>query len=227
MTVILFWDIDGTLLNSGGAGRLALTEAANEMVGTATNISTVKMAGMTDWSIATQILQNVKITPSPAKIEELLALYQRHLPASLSRTQGYVLAGVREILEVLHPRTDVLSVLLTGNSETGARAKLARYGLDEFFSLGAFGSSTGDRSELARQALRLAQERVGTVALDRCYTIGDTPHDIRCGRAIGTRTIGIASGSYSALDLASGNSWRVWERFPRPEEFMECIGLTA
>lgn len=227
MTVILFWDIDGTLLNSGGAGRIALTEAVREMVGTPTNISTVEMAGMTDWSIATQILQNLNIPPSPAKIEELLMLYQRYLPASLSRTQGYVLSGVREILEVLHPRKDVLSVLLTGNSETGARAKLARYGLDKFFSLGAFGNGTGDRSELARQALELAQQAVGTVALDRCYLIGDTPHDVRCGRAIGAKAIAIASGPYSTLDLSACESWQVWEKFPQPQVFLNCIGLAS
>jgi len=224
MTVILFWDIDGTLLNSGGAGRLALTKAVEELVGTSADISTVEMAGMTDRSIATQILQNLNIVPSAATIEELLALYQSYLPASLSRTQGYVLSGVREILEVLHPRTDVLSVLLTGNSETGARAKLSHYGLDKFFSLGAFGNTTGDRNELARQALCLVQQQVETVDLDRCYAIGDTPHDIRCGRAIGAKAIAIASGSYSACDLAAG--WRVWEQFPAPQEFMNCIGLS-
>lgn len=225
MTTILFWDIDGTLLDSGGAGRLAFAQAATEMLGTEVDLATIEMAGRTDWAIATMILQPFGIAPEPAKVEELFSLYQQYLPDSLSKTQGYVLSGVREILEALRQRLDVYLLLLTGNIEAGAWAKLSHYGLDTYFNGGAFGGQTADRIGLARSAFALAQEKVTPIALDKCYVIGDTPHDIRCGQAIGARTIAIASGRYSAQELASYDSWLVWQSFPDPVQFMHKVGL--
>lgn len=225
MTTILFWDIDGTLLNSGGAGRLALEDAAREMVGSAIDLSDVEMAGMTDRSIATKILHRIGIAPEPAKMEQLWELYQEYLPDRLRETQGYVLPGVREILEMLQPREDVFSLLLTGNIEVGAWAKLARYDLDRYFSGGAFGRDTADRNAIAHQALTVALEKLGSVDLSKCYAIGDTPHDVRCGQAIGAKSIAIASGRYSVSDLIACNSTFVWQSFPEPIDFMAQIGL--
>jgi phosphoglycolate phosphatase len=227
MTTILFWDIDGTLLNSKGAGRLALQEVTRELTGNPVDLSHIRMAGMTDWGIASQILEHLEISPSPQAIEELLGLYQHYIHASLAQTQGFVLAGVRDILETLEKREDVLCLLLTGNIEAGARAKLAHYGLEKYFQGGGFGEGTVDRCAVARKALAVAQAQVERVHLDRCYVLGDTPHDIRCGQAIGARTIGIASGHYSVADLSACESWLVWEEFPAVATFMAQVGLTT
>jgi phosphoglycolate phosphatase-like HAD superfamily hydrolase len=185
------------------------------------------MAGMTDRAIATKILYRIGIAPEITKIEQLWQLYQKSLPDRLRQTQGYVLSGVREILEILHQRDDVISLLLTGNIEVGAWTKLAHYDLDRYFTGGAFGRDTEDRNAIASQALTVAIEKLGSVDLSKCYAIGDTPHDVRCGQAIGAKSIAIASGRYTVSDLIACNSWLVWQSFPKPIDFLAQIGLVG
>ncbi|MFW6359465.1 MAG: haloacid dehalogenase-like hydrolase [Chroococcales cyanobacterium] len=225
MTTILFWDIDGTLLNCLGAGRLALEKAVCELMEIECDFSTISMAGMTDWGITSNILESLGLTPSPVQIHQLLERYHQHLPNSLAETPGFVLEGVAEILDGLHTEENVMSFLLTGNSEVGARAKLAHYGLDKFFQSGAFSEQSADRNNIARTALKLAETQLGIIDLEKCYVIGDTPHDIRCGQAIGAKTIAIASPHYSVEQLKSYNCSLAWEYFPEPPLFMQHIGL--
>ena len=225
MTTILFWDIDGTLLNTKGGGRLAVQQAASEMISSPCDLSGVNMAGMTDWGIATAVLDYIGIAPTPENIEQLQQSYQKYLPKSLAQTQGYVLEGVLPILKALQPREDVLSLLLTGNMEKGAWAKLAYYDLDSFFCGGGFCQSTSNRTDIAEKALSIAQNQIGDICLDKCYVIGDTPHDIRCGQAIGARTIALANHRYSREELTQHHSWLVWESYPSPTSFIEKIGL--
>ena len=127
--------------------------------------------------------------------------------------------NVREILEDLTARDDVVNLLLTGNIEAGANAKLAHYGLAEFFLRGgAFCAGPGERVEIAHAAAALADA-------DVTYVIGDTPHDIEAGAAIGARTIAVATGSYDAEQLAEHGAWHVLEQLPPPPAFEELIGL--
>lgn len=226
MTTVLFWDIDGTLIDSCGAGRLALTEAASQMMGETVDLSSVKMAGLTELAIAISILETIGLMASEKNIKKLIELYKKNLAPCLHRTQGYIIDGVKEILDSLQSCEQVISILLTGNCEAGAWAKLAHYGLDHYFHLGSFGENHCDRTELAKYALTLAQQKVANLNLDRCYVIGDTPHDIRCGQAIGVKTIAIANQHYGVEELASHNSSLVWEKFPTPASFMAQLGLT-
>ncbi|MBW4620683.1 MAG: haloacid dehalogenase-like hydrolase [Cyanosarcina radialis HA8281-LM2] len=223
MTTVLFWDIDGTLLTTGRAGIFALEEAVNEVIGTQIDLANLNTAGMTDRQIAADILQLAGISPEPEKIDRLLQLYGEYLPASLPRRQGCVLPGVREILDRLQERTDTVSMLLTGNIEAGAKAKLAYYGLDNYFTHGAFSDRAEDRTAIAQQALALARELKG--AIEKIYVIGDTPHDIRCGQAIGARVVAVASGSYSVEALKAHQPWWTLSCLPEPTVFMEKIGL--
>ncbi len=225
MTTVLFWDIDGTLLNTKGGGRLAVQEAASEMIGAPCELSSVNMAGMTDWGIATAVLEHIGIPVTLENIHQLQQRYQRYLPQSLAQTQGYVLEGVLSILHALQPRDDVLSLLLTGNMERGAWTKLSHYNLDYFFCGGGFCQSTSNRTDIARKALSIAQEQIGDVSLNKCYVIGDTPHDIRCGQAIGAKTIALANHRYSREELTQYNSWSVWDSYPSPANFLEEIGI--
>ena len=225
MTTVLFWDIDGTLLNSNGAGLHALTQAASQMMGRAVDLSGISLAGMTDWAIATEVLEQHRWASGSSEIQTLLGLYCEHLPESLLRSQGFVLSGVKAILSSLHQRDDVLSLILTGNIATGGWAKLSHYELDHYFRRGAFCEQSPYRNDIARQALALAQEALGVVSLEKCFVIGDTPHDVRCGQAIGVKTVGIASGRYSADELTASGSPLVYEVFPQPEDFMSAIGL--
>lgn len=225
MTTVLFWDIDGTLLSTGRAGIFALEDAASEIIGTKVDFSNLKTAGMTDRGLAAEILLKYGVSPDPEKIDRLLQLYGEYLPASLPRKQGYVLPGVLEILQELEKRTDVVSFLLTGNLEAGAKAKLTYYGLERYFLGGGFSDVSADRRAIARAALTLAEEMLGVISAEKVYVIGDTPHDIDCGKAINARVIAIASGNYQLEELAEHEPWLTLPSFPEPGEFLAKIGL--
>jgi phosphoglycolate phosphatase-like HAD superfamily hydrolase len=133
---------------------------------------------------------------------------------------------VREILEDLGHRPSVVSLLLTGNTEAGGRAKLRYYGLDEYFAVGAFADGTTDRVAIARKGLTLAAQTLGS-ALEpgRAFVVGDTPHDIRCARAIGVRAVAVATGTYTTAQLGEHEPWWVIDQLPSSEEFAERLGF--
>ncbi len=131
-----------------------------------------------------------------------------------------------EILEALDERSDVVSLLLTGNTAAGARAKLEHYGLARYFVGGAFCADGDDRAEIARRASRLAAERTGRpFDPEASFVIGDTPADVRCGQAIGARTVAVASGAYGIDELREHDPWLALERLPTPERFVELLSL--
>ncbi|MGD1809505.1 HAD family hydrolase [Dapis sp. BLCC M126] len=228
MTTILFWDIDGTLLTTGRAGIFALEDAARDIIGKEIDLSKLDTAGATDRLLAAQILELGDITPDDGKIDQLLQVYSEYLPQSLTRKQGAVLQGVKEILSHLHPhRNDLVSLLLTGNTSVGAKAKLTQYGLDSYFDFtqGGFSDQVADRKAIARQALTSAQELVGEINLEKVYVIGDTPHDINCCQAIGAKSIAVATGSYKLEELQQHNPWWAIPSLPAPDIFTDKIGL--
>lgn len=227
MKTVLFWDIDGTLLTTKRAGVFALEKAAGEVVGRDVDLDQLTTAGLTDREIAAEILRSYQVEPQPDKVDRLLERYADYLPASLHRKQGQVLPGVREILEHLQSREDVISLLLTGNIRAGAKAKLTHYGLDSFFvgMPGSFADENADREEIARQGLTIAQQILETVHPDRVYVIGDTHHDIRCGKAIHARVIAVATGAYSVEELQQYDPWWVTPQLPEPSQFIQKIGL--
>ncbi|HWT26234.1 MAG TPA: haloacid dehalogenase-like hydrolase, partial [Solirubrobacteraceae bacterium] len=186
MTLYVFWDIDGTLLLTARAGVFALEEASEEVLGTRVDLSSMRTAGLTDYEIAQTICRAEGIEDARAPMA-LLAAYERLLPDRLGWRKGEVLPNVRENLEALARRDDVVNMLLTGNVAGGAEAKLRHYGLWEFFGAGgAFSTEGCDRPGIARRARELAAEHGGEVPPgERMVVIGDTPHDVRCGQAIG------------------------------------------
>ena len=159
-------------------------------------------------------------------VTAFLRAYERHLPSRLHLRRGSVMPGVVEILEHLAGRTDVMSLLLTGNTTAGARAKLAHYGLDRYLRDGAFCVNGGDRVSIARRALAMAVERIGaTPPRDRITVIGDTPADVHCGQAIGARTLAVASGAYTPEELAACVPSVVLEALPSPTEFAALLDI--
>jgi phosphoglycolate phosphatase-like HAD superfamily hydrolase len=220
MSVTLFWDIDGTLLTTARAGVFSLEAALEEISGVRADLDGMATAGMTDYSIAAAALAAVGHATDEETVRRFLEVHGRRLPGYLHRREGCVLPGVRAILDDLSGRGDVLNLLLTGNIEAGAAAKLAHYGLEGFFRAGgAFCIGPGERSEIAQRALPLAN---GSPA----FVIGDTPADVECGRAIDTRTIAVATGSYSADELRAASPWIVFDQLPEPARFRALIGLT-
>jgi phosphoglycolate phosphatase len=221
--MVLFWDIDGTLLNTGRAGMIAWNDSVRELTGREFDLKTeMRTAGLTDFQIAVQTFEAMGLNPEPGLIQRFVRRYEELLPASLPRRNGYVCPNVREILEHLRERADIRSYLLTGNTRGGARAKLTYYGLMEFFSDGAFADDAGDRSAIARRALELAK-RAGPVADNGIFVVGDTPHDIACATAIGARTIAVATGGYTLEELQPHRPWHMFSELPPPEEFMALI----
>ena len=219
---VLFWDIDGTLLTTGKAGVPAWEEAVREVVGFDFQLSSFRVAGLTDFQIAVRTFEMLGVEPDEARLRRMVKRYEELLPEALPKKNGRVLPNVREILEHLGARSDVRSYLLTGNTRGGARAKLTHYDLFKYFSDGAFAEDASDRSVIATRALDLAR-RAGPVAEGGVFVVGDTPHDIQCANAIGARTVAVATGGYTLDELGSHHPWRVFAELPPADEFIRLI----
>jgi len=225
---VLLWDIDGTLLSTGRAGILALEDAAREILGTTVDFSALKTAGLTDFQVAALAIETAGVEPTPETVEAFVRVYERELPDRLHARRGTVLPGVEAILAHLSGREDVVSLLLTGNTEAGAAAKLRHYGLSDFFSGGGFSLDGAERAAVARRARDLAAERIGAPpAPERTWVIGDTPHDVECGQAIDARTLAVATGTYSTAELEEHGPSLAVEELPAPEAFLTMLGLPA
>jgi phosphoglycolate phosphatase len=202
MHTLLLWDIDGTLLLSGGAGERALQVALRDAFGLTDSLAAIELAGRTDRWIARRVLSQVDLPATDETIARYLDAYLNVLAGEFARPGGQVLPGVPEILARLARRRDVAQGLLTGNLRRGAEIKLRAHGLWAHFPFGAFADDAELRNDLGPHALRRAREHHGVAfPPDRVFVIGDTPHDIACGQAIGARTIGVATGRYSVDDL--------------------------
>ena len=219
---VLFWDIDGTLLTTGKAGVPAWDAAVRHVIGREFELSSMRIAGLTDYQIAIRTFEMLGVEPDEDSVRAMVRRYEELLPASLPLKRGSVLPNVREILEHLEPRTDVRSYLLTGNTRGGAQAKLTHYRLAHFFPDGAFAEDAGERATIAARALELAR-RAGPVADDAVFVIGDTPHDIHCANAIGARTIAVATGGYTVEELNEHRPWRVFAELPPVDQFMRLL----
>lgn len=220
--IFVFWDIDGTLLSTARAGIFALEEAAQAVLGHELDLSTMQTPGLTDAEIALEVCRAAE---QEDRAGDYLAEYGRRLPAALPRRDGHVMPNVVECLEALDRRDDVVSMLLTGNIAAGAEAKLRHYGLWRFFEHtgGAYSVEGSDRTSIARAARELAGE---CFAAERAYVIGDTPHDVACGKAIGARTIAVATGpGYSLAELEACDPWLAIETLPGPLRLRPLLGL--
>lgn len=203
MRVCLF-DIDGTLLSSGGAGKAALDGALLEEFGIDVPIVPGSIAGRTDRPIAPDQFALHGIDHSEENWQRLRRSYLRHLPESLRTSTGRVLPGILELLDHLTAQETVLLGLLTGNMPEGARIKLDHYRLWHYFRLGAYGEAHLHRDDIARDARRQVHVHLREeVPPDQVWVIGDTPHDVACARAIGARCLAVATGMHSVEDLAA------------------------
>ncbi len=200
---LLLWDIDATLITSGGGGDTALKRAVHERFGAEDDLREIEIAGRTDRHIATSILQKYKVEPTANAVGDFVEVYLRWLGELLPKLNGSVLPGVKEILDCIKPKEDRVLALLTGNLERGAKLKLERYGLWDYFEFGAFADDHHDRNELGAFARKRATEKHGhDFDAARIDVIGDTGHDIACGKILGARTIAVATGSWTRDQLA-------------------------
>ncbi len=223
---ILFWDIDGTLLKTAKAGLYAFEQVIKETFHIPFDFSTITAAGMTDYYIAHQVIEHATgREPVHSEISNLITRYEEILAYHLRLRQGHLTPSVKDILTHLHNQEDYVSLLLTGNTEIGAKTKLTHYGLADFFdfSKSAFCNNSFHRTEIATQALSIVKEHYPTVSPDQIYVIGDTPNDIHCAKSIGARTIAVATGRYSVEELELHTPWWLVSSLPSPREFVEHI----
>jgi len=195
---LLLWDIDGTLISTGAAGNRAIVLAAAQRFGGDGNLDGVEIAGRTDAAIAHQILAKYAEPVTDETVSTFLDLYLELLAQELPRSKGHTLPGVLPLLERLSGQPETALGLLTGNLKRGAQLKLEHYNLWQFFRFGAFADDHHDRNQLGAFALTRAEEGTGIkFESARVDVIGDTGHDIACGKAFGARTIAVATGSWT------------------------------
>ncbi len=212
MRVLLF-DIDGTLLITNHGGKGALEQALAEEFGLSHVNTEVEFAGRTDRSILTDLLRNNGIDPTEEHKQRLARRYIDYLPLILRERGGRILPGVTAMLAEIATRNHFTSYVMTGNLAETATHKLKHFGLLEYFS-GIFGGDHDlDRDDLARRTAHAIRQRYGHDTVQEWVVIGDTPHDIRCGRAIGAKVIAVCTGSYRRSDLEAENPAAVLDDF--------------
>lgn len=200
-TIALF-DIDGTLVTCGGAGRAAMERAFGDVLGRR-DVGTFSYGGMTDRAIARAAVREAGQRDDEATIDRVLERYLVHLEAELARSERFaVLEGVHAILDALAPHAHVAIGLGTGNVEHGARLKLGHGRIASRFAFGGYGSDHEDRGRLLAAGAERGAARLGVPrSLARVVIVGDTPRDISAGRAIGAHVIAVATGGFGPDDL--------------------------
>jgi len=199
MKVLLF-DIDGTLVNTGGTGKDAMNQAFEEIFGVPNGLDGILLAGQTDPKIMFDIFQKLDMKWDDKKIEEFKERYYVRLSEEFQRPRSSrrIMPGFPEALEKLSVLPKTHLGLLTGNWKRGAEIKLENFGLWKFFEFGAFGDDDLDRNKLVPHAIRRAANLFGShPQSDRVYVIGDTPRDVQCARPHGATAIAVATGDYS------------------------------
>ncbi|MBK8251377.1 MAG: HAD hydrolase-like protein [Polyangiaceae bacterium] len=209
-TVFLF-DIDGTLVSTGGAGRKAIERAFVEHTGTA-DVLNFSFAGMTDPAIVRLGLTNAQKPTHAEAIAQVLESYLLALAEEVAQTPSFVIhPAVIETINQLATWAHCAIGLGTGNIKNGARVKLNRASLFERFHFGGFGCDSEDRAELIATGAQRGAARLGVSLVEcRVVVIGDTPKDVAAARAIGAQSLAVATGPYSSADLAAcGATWAV------------------
>jgi phosphoglycolate phosphatase-like HAD superfamily hydrolase len=199
----VLFDIDGTLLVTGGAGAVAWQRAFQELHGVEANIEEHTRAGMTDPEIVEIIFREV-IGRDGSEEERAAAVagYLGNLADAVAESDGYrVMPGIEETLARLAEQ-GVLLGIVTGNIEAAAQIKLARGDLNRFFTFGGYGSDSRDRAELTRRAVERGGEVEGSpLDLEQTIAVGDTPRDVSAGHGAGIAVVGVATGSYEVGQL--------------------------
>jgi phosphoglycolate phosphatase-like HAD superfamily hydrolase len=207
IAAVLF-DIDGTLITTGGAGGTAWRLAFTELYGIPADIGQFSDAGMTDPEVGRLTFTSViGREPTGRELARLLAVRLEFLPEAVAGSDGYrVLAGVETLLPRLADAGYLLG-LTTGGTESAARFKLARARLNRYFAFGGYGSDSPDRTELTRRGLERAAALYGNALTpDRCFVVGDTPLDIAAAKGAGAVSVAVASGHFTVAELADAGA---------------------
>lgn len=236
---LVLFDIDGTLVLTGGAGIRAMNRACEALVGHPQALAGIPVAGRTDRIILSDVLARAGHTLDDGLLERLRDRYIANLREEIEqpgRAQSFeslgsrggmkaVMPGIRELLDALERREDVFLGLLTGNFEAGARIKLEHFDLWRYFRCGAFGDDAADRNALVPFALERAR-RCGLPDIDPAdiLVVGDTPHDVACARAVGATPVGVATGGFTVEQLRDSGADVIFQDLSSTSEFLKLLG---
>jgi len=238
MPKLVLFDIDGTLVLTGGAGLRAMNRACAEVVGTPAGLSAaaptealngIPVAGRTDWIILHDTLARMGIALDGELLGRIRERYVTHLRDEILQPgKGFngTLPGVGDLLDALQPRDDVFLGLLTGNFKDGARIKLERFDLWRYFRCGAYGDDAPDRNALVPVALERANAcGLPAIEPDDVIVVGDTPHDVACAHAVGAVAVGVATGGFTADELRACGASVVFDTLEDVEGFDRLLGV--
>lgn len=208
---LLLFDIDGTLIDTGGKGMRALMATAGTLFGG--DPPPLDLAGATDLGVLNDLYKHYDVEPEAGIAEEFFKAYHPRLKESLEENtdEGRVLGYAEAFIRMLNNVPSIYSGLLTGNTEEGARIKLEHYGLGGYFGVGAFGSDHADRNLLGQIALERVRRETGkSYTPGTTLVIGDTPRDVASAHAFGARCLAVATGKFSSAELEeAGADWVV------------------
>jgi len=228
-TVVLF-DVDGTLVLTGGAGGRAMTRAFQDLFSISDAFHDIPFSGRTDASILFDALASHRIPSDAPALGSFRGRYLDHLRAELARPGPgrSVMPGIRPLLAELASRHDVYLALLTGNYEDGARLKLEHFDLWRFFRCGAFGDEAYDRNILLPLALATIEAQGGpAVAASAAVVVGDTPLDVACAAASGARCLAVATGSHTADALRTAGADIVFDDLSDTRRVLAALSIGA
>jgi phosphoglycolate phosphatase-like HAD superfamily hydrolase len=198
--IIVLWDIDNTLLYTGGAGSVGMTRAFRDLHGIEDAFGRIELSGRTDTAIVRDAAREHGIDHDDDALRRFIDAYVPHLVKALHETSGSLMPGVAAVLEALDSRTDVLQGLGTGNFRRSGELKLQHYGIARFFpgTLGGFGDDHESRDEVIR--IGIERLRDGRTPM-RVVVLGDTPHDVTAAKANGAFALAVATGRDSVEEL--------------------------
>ena len=227
MRKLVLFDIDGTLVLTGGAGLRAMNRACAEIAGSVEALADIPVAGRTDCIILTDVVAKLGRALDEELLVELRDRYLEHLREEIDRPgRGVkaVMPGVRDLLDALSARDDVFVALLTGNFEEGARIKLGHFDLWRYFRCGAYGDDSADRNALVPFAVERARRHgLPELAAEHILVVGDTPHDVACAHAVGALPVGVATGGFNVEQLRQSGAAIVFEDLTDTEAFLELL----
>ncbi len=222
MNRLILFDIDGTLISTGGAGTRALDRAFNELFGIRDAFRNISMAGKTDPEIMREGLRAHGFSRADGNLEKMKDMYLHFLRQEIENPRRHLKPGIMEALTLFN-REGITLGLLTGNLRQGAQIKLSPFGLDKFFPDGAFGSDDEDRDKLLPIAIGKFAKKGLEFSPEDCIVVGDTPRDVRCAKVHGATCIAVATGPYSKEYLLDTEADIVLGSFEEREKYMDLI----